>query len=137
MVPKIRILAGVIAAGVASLSLAAATPEEVKSLGTTRLPWGAEKAGNKEGTIPEWTGAVKPPASYDPNDPTHRPDPFANEKPLFSIDAKNVDKYADKLTEGTQAMLKKYATYRVDVYPSHRTANYPKYYLDNSIKNAS
>ena len=29
--------------------------------------------------------------------------------------------YADKLTEGTKALLKKYPTFRVDVYPTHRT----------------
>lgn len=137
MIRKIQVLAAFVAAGIAGAATAAATPEEVKSLGVTRTPWGAEKAGNKEGTIPEWTGAVKPPASYDPKNPTHRPDPFAHEKPLFSVDAKNLDKYGDKLTEGTKAMLRKYPTYRLDIYPSHRTANYPKLYLDNTLKNAS
>lgn len=137
MTQKTQVLAALVVAGIAGTAMAAATPEEVRSLGTTHTPWGAEKAGNKEGTIPEWSGAVKPPATFDPSKPTHRPDPFAHEKPLFSIDARNIDKYADKLTEGTKAMLKKYPTYRLDIYPSHRTANYPKYYLDNTIKNAS
>jgi hypothetical protein len=31
--------------------------------------------------------------------------------------------YADKLTDGVKAMLQKYPnTYRIDVYPTHRTA---------------
>ena len=123
MARNIEVIAAAIGAALAGAAVAAATPEEIKTLGATRTPWGAEKAGNKEGTIPEWTGAVTPPASFDPKNPTRRPDPFASEKPQLSIDAKNMDKYADRLSEGTKAMLKKYPTYRLDVYPSHRTAN--------------
>ena len=47
------------------------------------------------------------------------------------------DKYADKLSEGVKAMLSKYPTFRVDVYPSHRTMQYPKWFQDNSVKNAT
>lgn len=117
-------------------AVAAVTAEEAEQLGTTLMPWGAEKAGNKEGTIPAWTGPVKA-ANYDPNVPGARPDPFADEKPLFSISGANMDKYADKLTEGTKALLKKFPSFRLDVYPSHRTANYPKLFQENAIKNAT
>lgn len=134
---KTEFAIAVFAVGIAGAAVAAATPEEIKLLGTTHTPWGAEKAGNKDGTIPEWTGAVKPPASFDPKNPTRRPDPFADEKPLYSISASNIEQYADKLTEGTKVMLQKYPTYRLDIYPSHRTANYPQYYLDNTVKNAT
>ncbi|HJV26468.1 MAG TPA: DUF1329 domain-containing protein [Aromatoleum sp.] len=137
MAQGIKTLAALLAAGIAGTALAAATPEEIKSLSGARTPWGAEVAGNKDGSIPAWTGAVNPPAGFDPQKPMRRPDPFANEKALFSIDAKNMDKYADKLSDGTKAMLKKYPTYRLDIYPGHRTANYPKFYLDNTLKNAS
>lgn len=137
MARKMQILVAAFAAGVVGAAMAAATPEEVKALGTTHTPWGAEKAGNKEGTIPEWTGPVSPPPNFDPKNPTYRPDPFAEEKPLLTIDAKNMDKHGDKLTEGVKAMMRKYPTFRVDVYPSHRTADYPKYYLDNTLKNAA
>ena len=34
-----------------------------------------------------------------------RGDPFKDEKPLFSIDAKNAAQYADKLSDGAQALL--------------------------------
>ena len=34
--------------------------------------------------------------------------------------------YADKLTEGTKALLQKYPTFRVDVYPTHRTRRVPE-----------
>ena len=123
--------------GSVSTGLAAVSAEEAKQLGTTLTPWGALKEGNKDGTIPEWTGQVKIPASYDPKKPGVRPDPFADEKVLFSINAQNMDKYADKLTEGTQALMKKYPTFRVDVYPSHRTQALPQYIVDNTVKNAT
>ena len=136
MMRKIHIAAAV-ALAFAGPAGAAASADEVKSLGTTHTPWGAEKAGNKEGTIPAYTGPVAPPAGFDPKNPGYRPDPFAAEKPLFSIDAKNMDQYAAKLSDGIKAVMKKYPTYRIDVYPSHRTANYPKWYLDNTLKNAT
>ncbi len=117
---------------------AAVSADEAKQLGGGDLtPWGAERAGNKEGTIPEWTGQVKIPASYDPKKPGVRPDPFAAEKPLYSVTAQNMDKHADKLSEGMKAMLKKYPAFRIDVYPSHRTAVYPKYVIDHTLKNAT
>jgi len=131
------ILAATIGLIASSTSLAAVSADEAKQLGTTLTPWGAIKAGNKDGSIPPYTGPLKPPASYDPSKPGVRPDPFADEKPLFSVTAANMSQYADKLAEGVKAMLKKYPTYRLDVYPTHRTANYPKRYLDNTVKNAT
>src|SRR5215475_4952843 len=81
---------------------------EVKSLGTSLTGVGAEKAGNADGSIPEYTGGLTtPPAGYVAGSGS-RIDPFAAEKPLFSIDAKNVGQYEGKLSEGIKAMLKKY-----------------------------
>jgi hypothetical protein len=109
----------------AGSSFAAATPEEVAQLGTTLTAWGAIKAGNKDGTIPAYTsGGIKPPANYDPKTPNVRPDPFAHEKPLFSITAANMAQYAEKLSAGVQAVFKKYPDYRMDVYPTHRTSRH-------------
>ena len=121
----------------ASATVSAASPEEIKQLGTTLTSWGAIKAGNADGSIPEYKGGIEPPANYDPKKPNFRPDPFAKEKPLFSITGENMAKYQDKLSEGAKEMLKKYPSYRIDVYPTHRTAKYPKYVLDNTLKNAS
>ena len=124
----------------AGLSIAAVTAEEAKQLnGPSLTAWGAEKAGNKDGTIPAYTGeGLEAPAGFgsDPKDPHKRPDPFANEKPLFSITAQNVAQYADKL-DGMTEMFKVYPNFRMDVYPSHRTVVYPKYVLDNTAKNAT
>jgi uncharacterized protein DUF1329 len=118
-------------------AVAAVTADEAGKLGAELTAFGAEKAGNKEGTIPAYTGGLTtPPANFDKSKNV-RPDPFASEKPLLSIDAKGVDKYADKLSEGTKALLKAHADYRIDVYPTHRTAAYPKSVLDNTVKNAT
>jgi hypothetical protein len=130
-----------IAAGVAlaCINLAhGAVPEpEAKQLGKNLTAVGAEMAGNKDGSIPAYTGGLTtPPANYQKGSGI-RPDPFAGEKPLFSIDAQNMDKYADKLTEGVKGMMKKYPSYRIDVYPTHRTQAFPQKVLDNTVKNAS
>jgi len=121
----------------AGFAQAAVSEEEAKQIGTTLTPFGAEKAGNKEGTIPPYTGGLTtPPAGYKPGS-GWRPDPFPQDKPLFSIDAKNMDKYADKLADSTKELMKKHPDYRIDVYPTRRTVAYPKHVLDNSAKNAT
>lgn len=131
------IMAAVIAVGT-GVARAEPNAEEIKQLGTTLTPWGAEKAGNKDGTIPAYAGGLtKPPANYNKSNPGWRPDPFPEDKPLFSIDAKNMDKYGDKLSEGVKAMMRKYPTFRIDVYPTRRSAAYPQHVLDNTLKNAT
>lgn len=134
---RIKLAALLILTMAAGASNAAVGAEEAAKLNGPLTPWGAEKAANKDGTIPAHGERIKPPPSWDPKNPGTRPDPFASEKPLYSIDAKNMDKYADKLSEGVKAMLSKYPTFRLDVYPSHRTMQYPKWFQDNSVKNAT
>lgn len=134
---RVKTLALMVAFGASGAASAALTADEIKQLGTTLTIWGAVKAGNADGSIPAYTGPVQPPTNYDPKKPGFRPDPFANEKPLYSITAANADKYTDKLSVGIKEMLKKYPTFRLDIYPTHRTANYPQYVLDNTLKNAA
>ena len=51
---------------------------------------------------------------------------------------KRQDQYADKLSDGQKAMLKKFPdTYRIDVYPTRRTAAAPQWVYDNTFKNAT
>ncbi|ACM20797.1 protein of unknown function DUF1329 [Geotalea daltonii FRC-32] len=117
------------------VALAAVSQEEAAQLGKNLTMIGAEKAGNKEGTIPEYTGGnTKSPAGYK-ND-GWRPDPYAGEKPLFSITAKNMAQYANKLSEGAKAMLKKYPSFRIDVYKTYRSAAHPKYVQENTKRHA-
>ena len=97
---------------------------DLARLGTTLTPLGAEKAGNAAGTIPAWDGGITRPApGYQPGQ--YYPDPFASDKPLFTIDGRNADKYAANLPAGAVAMLKKYPDYKMAVYPTRRSASFP------------
>jgi hypothetical protein len=125
------LLAGV---GIANAKITAQEAEQLKS---TLTPFGGEKAGNADGSIPAWDGGY---TTKDPNfkNGGRRTDPFASDKVLFSINSKNMDKYADKLTEGQKALLKKYPdTYRIDVYQTRRTAAAPQWVYDNTYTNAT
>ncbi len=97
-------------------------PEEAAKLGETLTPVGAEKAGNADGTIPEWTPAARrgPLSGEYPNDPK-----IDGEKPLFAITKANLEEYRDKLTRGHQYLLETFDTYKMNVYPSHRVVSWP------------
>lgn len=132
-------------AAIASLALfcgtahAAVSAGEAKQLGTTLTPVGAEKAGNKDGTIPAYEGGL--PTNLEPagfkKDSGKWVNPFASEKPLFTITAANMDKYSDKLSEASKALFKRNPDYRMEVYKTHRTASWPQYILDKTIHNAT
>lgn len=136
MTPRISLIAAAAIALTAIPVMAAVSTEEAAKLKTELTPFGAEKASNKDGSIPAWTGGY---TTAIPGDKAggKRGDPFKDEKPLFSITAKNVDQYADKLADGTKALFKKYPDYRIDVYPTHRTAAAPQWVYDNTAKNAT
>ncbi|WP_176511221.1 DUF1329 domain-containing protein [Pseudomonas faucium] len=129
-----------LALSIALMSMATytlAAGADVSDLGKTLTPFGAIKAGNADGSIPAYDGGLtKAPAGFVP-DSGFWVDPFKDEKPLFRIDAKNVDQYADKLSEGQKTLIKKYPTYYIDIYPSHRTAAYPQAVLDATVRNAT
>jgi hypothetical protein len=130
-----RLAAATLAAIVAP-AFAAISADEAKALGTTLTAVGAEAAANKDGTIPAYSGGLTtPPAGFKAGDGI-RPDPFASEKPRLSIDAKNMAQHGAQLTEGTKALLQKYGSFRVDVYPTHRSVAFPKWLTDNTAKNA-
>lgn len=114
----------------AQLAQAAVSADEAAKLKSTLTPLGAEKAANKDGTIPAWTGGVAK--------GEWKKDPFAQDKPVVQISAQNMASYADKLSDGAQALLKKYPdTYRVDVYPTRRTMAASQEVYDNTFKNAT
>ncbi len=120
----------IIAATVASLAavsvsaFAQLAAADVAKLGTTLTPMGAEKGANAAGTIPAWDGGIiKPVAGF--KSKGYYPDPFPNDKVLFTITAKDVDKYKDNLSPGQIAMLKQYPNYKLNVYPTRRSASYP------------
>ena len=104
-------------------------PDEIARLGQDLTPLGAERAGNADGTIPEWTGGItEPPAGYSLGD--HHPDPFPGDEPLFVIDGANLDEHRDRLTVGHQRMLETYPSFRMPVYVTRRTAAAPERIYD-------
>jgi hypothetical protein len=115
------------------------TAAEIAKLGlegTELTPAGAIRAGNAEGTIPEWKNEpLKPPADFKPG--TFHPDPFAADKPLFTITAQNYQQYADKLTPGQQKMFETYPDYFMNIYPTRRSAVFKPYIYRAAIENTS
>lgn len=122
-----------------SYASAGVSQEEANRLKTDLTPMGAEKAGNADGTIPAWDGGITAvPAGITRQSGDFYEDPFADDKVLFSINAQNMDKYADKLNPGTIAMMKKYPdTYRLDVYQTRRSAAFPEWVYENTFENAT
>lgn len=124
---KIVVISGAVALTIVTGTvLAALTPNEIARLGADLTPLGGERAGNADGSIPAWDGGIKSaPAGFKSGG--HHPDPFPNDRILFTIDKSNMSQYADKLTEGHKAMLNQYGdTYKMNVYPSRRTAAFPE-----------
>jgi Protein of unknown function (DUF1329) len=114
---------------------AAVSGTEAAALKTTLTPAGAEVSGNKEGTIPAYTGGYKD--AYALTSTGRRPDPFATDKPLFSITQQNATQYANKLSEGTLELLKKHPGYRLDIYKTVRTARMLPEVAERTFKNAT
>jgi hypothetical protein len=129
-----------IGVAVATLSVppacAAVPPAEAARLGSALTPMGAERAGNDDNSIPAWTGGMAAAQGRAPGSGL-RSDPFAAERPLFSITASNLPRYADRLPEGAKALFAKYRDYRMDVYATHRTASAPQVVYDATLRNAT
>ncbi|MCE4056967.1 DUF1329 domain-containing protein [Pseudomonas sp. Au-Pse12] len=109
--------------GLSPVALAGLSEAELNRLDQDLTPIGAERAGNADGSIPAWSGQWR-------GAPAHvafagsgslYPDPYADERPLFSITAQNLEQYQDRLSDGQVALFKRYPrSYRMDIYPSHR-----------------
>ena len=114
------------------------TPEELAKLGLNEgelTPSGAIRAGNTDGSIPEWKfEPLKTPPDFKPG--TFHPDPYADDKILFTITAQNYKEYADKLTVGQQKMFETYSDYKMNIYPTRRSAVFPEYVYKAALENA-
>ncbi|MES2489953.1 MAG: DUF1329 domain-containing protein [Pseudomonadota bacterium] len=134
MMKKIATLAGVLALSlVAQQAGAKVAADEAAKLGKDLTPVGAEKAANKEGTIPAWTplgqqGALK--GDWPKNAE------FDAEKPLYTITKANMAQYASKLSDGHRKLLSTFPSYKMNVYPSHRPVTFPEPILKATAENA-
>ena len=115
------------------ISYASISAADANRLGNDLTPLGGEKAGNADGSIPAWDGGLTaPPAGYTVG--MHHPDPFKDDQVLFKITAANADKYADKLTAGSMALLKTYPDYSMPVYATRRSFSNPPRIYDATKK---
>ncbi|BAN47779.1 DUF1329 domain-containing protein [Metapseudomonas resinovorans] len=138
MLKKLSLISAAVALALtASSALAQVSAQEAAKLGTTLTPFGAEKAGNAAGTIPAWTGGITEiPAGYKPG--MHHPDPFPEDKPLFTITKANLDQYKANLTPGQIALFNAYPnSFQMPVYQTRRSGSAPQWIYDNTIKNAT
>jgi hypothetical protein len=106
---------------------------DVQLLNTVLTPFGGERAGNRDGTIPAWTGGYAS-GSQDWKGADQVPDYLANDQPLFTIDANNLARHQDRLAAGTIAMIREFG-YSVAVYPSRRSHALPDYVYANIARN--
>jgi hypothetical protein len=123
----------------AGSAFAGVSAEEAARLGKDLTPMGAEMAGNADGSIPAWNPAGTPiPASFVAGSDNYT-NPFADEKPVYTIDASNWQEHKDILTAGAQGMFEKMGGdgFRMDVYPTHRDYVVPDWVYANSAKNAT
>ena len=101
-----------LALGLAQAAQAGPKPDQIDRLTSDLTPMGSIRAGNAEGTIPEWAGGqTEWPEGYEPG--MHHLDPFADDEVLFRIDASNYQQYADQLSVGQKAMFEH--VYQADV----------------------
>lgn len=121
----------------ASTAQAAVSAAEAAKLGTSLTPLGGEKAGNGS-TIPAWNGGLAKSPFPGYKSGNHRPDPFASDKAAFTITAQNMNQYADKLADGQKALFRAYPqTFKMNIYPSRRTAAVPDWVAENTRKCAT
>lgn len=100
---------------------------QAAKLGTELTPMGANPKANADGSIPAWTGNILglPAGLNYAGSGTPYPNPYANEKPLFTITKANVEQYKDKLTAGMLALFDRYPdSYQMHIYSTHRDFRY-------------
>src|SRR6188508_3229468 len=111
LLPCLSMLAGMMIGGPGA---AAVSASDAAKLGAELTPLGGEKAGNP---------GFKPGQHY--------ADPYASDKPLYTVTAGNMGQYANKLTEGHKKLLQTYkSSFKMIVYPTHRSAAYPQRIYD-------
>ncbi|OYU99456.1 MAG: hypothetical protein CFE45_12865, partial [Burkholderiales bacterium PBB5] len=114
-----------------------AQARDAARLGKDLTTAGAEPAANKDGSIPAFGGTEAPVGGWAWGKKRQDHWKHKAEKPLYSIDASNVDKYAGQLSPGQVAMVKQAKGYRMDVYPSHRSCGVPDFVAENTKKNVA
>ncbi|AQV94864.1 DUF1329 domain-containing protein [Cupriavidus necator] len=129
MMKKHRI--GTVSAVAAIVLLAIGTAAMAEDL----TPEGGDRAASKDGAVPAYAGKQSPEPGWEWGKVRGDFWKHKNEKPVYTIDASNVDKYAAQLTPGQIQLIKQKKGYRMDVYPSHRECQLPDFVAQNSKAN--
>jgi hypothetical protein len=137
-----RTLASTLALAILTAGSASAkvSEEEAARLdGKDLTPFGAEVAGNADGSIPAWNPKWKGvPDGMEYGGPgEERPDPYADEEPLVIITAENYKEHAENLSEGQVGLFEKYPHYKIYVYPSHRDFGFQERMIKKAQWNAT
>ncbi|MDY0745225.1 DUF1329 domain-containing protein [Paucibacter sp. R3-3] len=96
---------------------------------------GADPAASKDGAIPAFAPADALLPGWAPGKKRADFFKYKGDKPLYVIDASNVDKYADRLSPGQVQMVKQTKDYKMEVYPSRRSCGNPDFVVENTKKN--
>lgn len=116
--------------------IAQASERDASRLAKDLTPVGAERMGNGK-DIPSWTGGLKQSKSHLTGE--FHSNPYFREKPLFSINQKNMEQHKARLSLGSQKLLQQFPSMELMVYPTHRSASYPDYVyqgIKNNVKTA-
>ena len=98
----------------------------------TLTPLGGLLVGNKDKSIPAWKQESNLEKYYNNLTKT-----IEQEKPLYTIDATNYKNYGELLSKGQIALFENYPdTFKMPVYPTHRSTHVPQWFTDATQKNA-
>ncbi|MDE0852936.1 MAG: DUF1329 domain-containing protein [Nevskia sp.] len=130
------VLKAATAAGLAlavQVAAAAVPADQAAKLGKELTPIGAEKAASSDGLVPAWTPAQQ----HGKMNGEYASSPeIEGDKAIATITSANMDKYADKLSEGNKYLLKTFKDYKMILYPSHRTVAWPDFIYKATAANA-
>jgi hypothetical protein len=108
-----------------------AAPADAARLQRDLTPVGAERAGNRDGSIPRWQADKLSDAEH-----LQWMAAIAGEEQLFRIEHHNLEQHRALLSPGMQALFARYPdSFAIPVYKSHRTARQPQWTYDNTVKN--
>ncbi|MBL9098617.1 MAG: DUF1329 domain-containing protein [Alphaproteobacteria bacterium] len=136
---KLLMLATAVAVLGTGAAFAKVPADQVARLGKDLTPMGSERAGSPDGMVPAWDGGLSAPPAGIKFDPKTQnvPNPFPNDKPKFTITGANAGQYDANLTDGHKALLKKFGSYKMNVYESRRTCALPQYAYEAIKYNAA
>jgi hypothetical protein len=111
-----------------------ASVPDVTRLTKDLTPVGAERVGNAK-DIPSWTGGLMQSKSHQSGQ--FHSNPYFREKPLYTINQTNMEKFKHRLSPGSQKLLQQFPSMELPVYKTHRSASYPDYVYEGIKDNVS